>query len=124
MLAVVFVAICSRKRACLHGKNVTSNTDMERPLTKRREPPRAYAHGGSVKDGGYLLSHLRSTIGVGGLNFSVRNGKRWDPAAIATWILPVSGKGWRTEGEGFGMEDVHLRRPAAHPAHGNRMGLT
>ena len=24
--------------------------------------------------GGYLLSHLRSTIGVTGLNFSVRNG--------------------------------------------------
>ena len=36
------------------------------------------------KDGGYLLSHLRSTIGVNGLNFSVRNGKRWNPAAIAT----------------------------------------
>ena len=25
-----------------------------------------------------------STIGAGGLNFSVRNGKRWDPAAITT----------------------------------------
>ena len=25
-----------------------------------------------------------STIGDGGLNFSVRDGKRWDPAAIAT----------------------------------------
>ena len=36
------------------------------------------------KDGGDLLSHLRSTIGVNGLNFSVRNGKRWNPAAIAT----------------------------------------
>ena len=24
-----------------------------------------------------------STIGAGGLNFSVRNGKRWNPAAIA-----------------------------------------
>ena len=36
------------------------------------------------KEGGYLLSHEGSTIGAGGLNFSVRNGKRWDPAAIAT----------------------------------------
>ena len=27
---------------------------------------------------------IRSTIGAGGLNFSVRNGKRWNPAAIAT----------------------------------------
>ncbi len=25
-----------------------------------------------------------STIGAGGLNFSVRDGKRWDPAAITT----------------------------------------
>ena len=32
--------------------------------------------------GGYLLSHSRSTIGVVRLNFSVRNGKRWDPHAI------------------------------------------
>ena len=42
-----------------------------------------------------LLSHIKkaasyspalhcSTIGAGGLNFSVRNGKRWDPAAITT----------------------------------------
>ena len=37
------------------------------------------------KDGGYLLSHLvGSTIGVAGLNFSVRDGKRWNPGAIAT----------------------------------------
>ena len=34
--------------------------------------------------GGYLLSHFRSTIGVVRLNFSVRNGKRWDPHAITT----------------------------------------
>jgi hypothetical protein len=37
------------------------------------------------KSGGYLLFHLvGSTIGVVGLNFSVRNGKRWNPSAIAT----------------------------------------
>ena len=35
----------------------------------------------SGKTGGDLLSHGRSTIGASGLNFSVRNGKRWDPAA-------------------------------------------
>ena len=27
----------------------------------------------------------RSTIGADGLNFSVRDGKRWDPVALATW---------------------------------------
>ena len=38
-----------------------------------------------IKDGGYLLSHLvGSTIGAAGLNFSVRDGKRWNPGAIAT----------------------------------------
>ena len=37
--------------------------------------------------GGYLLSHFRSTIGVTRLNFSVRNGKRWDPRAIATLVF-------------------------------------
>ena len=38
----------------------------------------------SLLGGGYLLSHFRSTIGVVRLNFSVRNGKRWDPHAIIT----------------------------------------
>ena len=32
--------------------------------------------------GGYLLSHFRSTIGAAGFNFSVRNGKRWNPRAM------------------------------------------
>ena len=36
------------------------------------------------QNGSDLLSHLGSTIGAVGLNFSVRNGKRWNPDAIAT----------------------------------------
>ena len=36
--------------------------------------------------GGYLLSHFRSTIGVVRFNFSVRNGKRWSPHAVATLV--------------------------------------
>ncbi len=32
----------------------------------------------------YSPTRQGSTIGVGGLNFSVRDGKRWNPAAIAT----------------------------------------
>ncbi len=45
----------------------------------RGNPPR--------KEGGYLLSRFAgSTIGAGGLNFSVRDGKRWDTAAIATMM--------------------------------------
>ena len=48
-----------------------------------------------LRRGGYLLSHFRSTIGVVRFNFSVRNGKRWSPHAIATLVRfshrPVSG---------------------------------
>ena len=46
--------------------------------------------------GGDLLSRGRSTIGAGGLNFSVRNGKRWGPAAKAARV--ALGKwGWGNE---------------------------
>ena len=38
----------------------------------------------SEKVGLKLNTHKRSTIGVTRLNFSVRNGKRWNPCAIAT----------------------------------------
>ena len=42
------------------------------------------------RGGGYLLSHFRSTIGVVRFNFSVRNGKRWNPHAIATLVFSFS----------------------------------
>ena len=51
-----------------------------------KKPPSDFSEGGWNKEGGYLLSRLRSTIGVTGLNFSVRNGKRWNPGAITTRI--------------------------------------
>ena len=62
------------------------NYSLQSVNKKKREPsdynPKALC---SLKKGGYLLSHfVGSTIGVGGLNFSVRNGKRWNTAAIAT----------------------------------------
>ena len=41
---------------------------------------------GSRIGGGYLLSHFRSTIGAAGFNFSVRNGKRWNPRAMAALV--------------------------------------
>ena len=34
----------------------------------------------------YSPTWYSSTIGANGLNFSVRNGKRWNPVAIATLI--------------------------------------
>ena len=55
---------------------------------KNRTSPGSLGTGGRtiLEKGGYLLSHVRSTIGVAKLNFSVRNGKRWDLRAITTLI--------------------------------------
>ena len=55
---------------------------------QKKESPESSSlnSGGLRQNGGYLLSHLRSTIGVAKLNFSVRNGKRWDLRAITTLI--------------------------------------
>ena len=52
-----------------------------------------------AKGGGDLLSHFRSTIGAMRLNFSVRDGKRWSPHAIAA--LMSSGKTRWTEAKLF-----------------------
>ena len=54
-----------------------------RDIYKKRE--RQIALSLSV-GGGYLLSHFRSTIGVAGFNFSVRNGKRWIPRAVTAFV--------------------------------------
>ena len=54
---------------------------------QKREPRAGLfvlARGSFIRGGGYLLSHFRSIIGVVGVNFSVRNGKRWNPHAITT----------------------------------------
>ena len=53
---------------------------------KRVRPGSVMLSGRALTGGGYLLSHFRSTIGVAGFNFSVRNGKRWSPRAIATLV--------------------------------------
>ena len=54
----------------------------------KKDKPRLDKNRGLDKIGDDLLSHKKcSTIGAGRLNFSVRNGKRWIPAAIVT-LLP------------------------------------
>ena len=54
------------------------------PSCKKESPAALVMLQGFYQDGDYLLSHLRSTIGVTKLNFSVRNGKRWNLRAIVT----------------------------------------
>ena len=56
-----------------------------RQTTKRSVSGRVDLETDLNKIGSYLLSHLiGSTIGVDGLNFSVRDGKRWNTVALAT----------------------------------------
>ena len=61
-----------RQRIRTKTKSPAATSLRRTPLKKRRRP---------------TLPLLRSTIGVTGLNFSVRNGKRWNPGAVATWIV-------------------------------------
>ena len=52
---------------------------------KKRSLGSLLNQGSSVKKAAtYSPTLHRSTIGASGLNFSVRDGKRWDPAAITT----------------------------------------
>ncbi len=53
-------------------------------ISPKKKAPRhiSCARALTLIGGGYLLSHFRSTIGAAGFNFSVRNGKRWNPRAI------------------------------------------
>ena len=65
------------------------------PSNKKREPSSILAQGFSHRKRQLpTLPLLRSTIGVVGLNFSVRNGKRWNPNAITTLISLTS---WQLE---------------------------
>ena len=62
-------------------RRVLSNT-----LNTNKDARGQFDLGRRLIGGGYLLSHFRSTIGAAGFNFSVRNGKRWNPRAMAALI--------------------------------------
>ena len=62
--------------------------------------------------GGYLLSHFRSTIGVAGFNFSVRNGKRWSPRAIATLVRRAGKWSGRSPGLAVGFPPCKVGKRA------------
>ncbi len=53
----------------------------------KRIRPAAMCSRPDRKGGGYLLSHFRSTIGVAGFNFSVRNGKEGGTRAVTTLVF-------------------------------------
>ena len=69
-----FALISTGSRFCASG------------VSNAKKKPLDIAIEGLPKNGGYLLSHLRSTIGDAELNDPVRNGKGWDLSAITTLI--------------------------------------
>ena len=56
--------------------------NKEKPEKHKQREPKLLLR--LSENGGYLLSHKRSTIGVAELNDPVRNGKGWDLSAITT----------------------------------------
>ena len=75
------------------GQGALGPVAFERRGYKNKTRRVSWADPAGWKRGGYLLSHFRSTIGVAGFNFSVRNGKRWSPRAIAT-LISLQCQGW------------------------------
>ena len=66
-------------RRVLPDKKCQHTKKCRAPLVVKTEGP------GLLKEAATYSPALHcSTIGAGGLNFSVRDGKRWDPAAITT----------------------------------------
>ena len=82
------------------------------PEKNKKSPPEDFSSGGLhlsflLRDWKKAVTYSPalhcSTIGASGLNFSVRNGKRWNPAAVATWygghLLQTSSYKWRIKNE-------------------------
>ena len=61
----------------------TGGTNLSPPEGTKKSPEGCPS---GLRGGGYLLFHFRSIIGVARFNFSVRNGKRWSPRAMATLV--------------------------------------
>ena len=80
------ISVTDKSSVTLHQQVIPRRSDREGTIKKI--PGIQKGNRGS-EIGDYLLSHLRSTIGVTKLNFSVRNGKRWNLRAIVTWISHV-----------------------------------
>ena len=85
----------------LTGRRLYREETWKRAGTKKGAPRILYPRDSSWKEAATYSPALHcSTIGASGLNFSVRNGKRWDPTAITTWCLVFSSQvcfSWRVD---------------------------
>ena len=71
-----------RRERRREGTDTENGDRREAHRTKRKSPP--IARRTLEEAATYSPTCYCSTIGVNGLNFSVRNGKRWNPIAITT----------------------------------------
>ena len=72
-------------RDALGGRDLSRPYILAHSGINKNNPGRSRLESGpGRRGGGYLLSHFRSIIGVVRFNFSVRDGKRWSPDAMAT----------------------------------------
>ena len=83
-------------------RRLEGTKSQEKGRHKKRSPGDITVLGApAVKEAATYSPALHcSTIGASGLNFSVRNGKRWDPTAITTWYLFFSWQvcfSWRVD---------------------------
>ena len=76
---------CKEKKEFLRPANRNKGHTATQPYLKRKKPLNLSTEGLSLKKWRLpTLPRVCSTIGAGRLNFSVRNGKRWNPATITT----------------------------------------
>ena len=78
--------ILKRNNSLSDGISVSAFKSNIRSPNSKSPVPMSDTGDSSVRRRLPTLPLLRSTIGVTGLNFSVRNGKRWNPGAVVTWI--------------------------------------
>src|SRR5574344_2262117 len=78
-----------------HKVNGTAALYSLRYGHKKKVPGRSCDLSGTLRTAAaYSSDWYVSTIGDGGLNFSVRNGKRWCPAAIAAAVYNLREMTW------------------------------
>ena len=91
---------CRVQEGNLRGEDFTERRLGKRTNTKKGAPGTLYPRDSGWKEAATYSPALHcSTIGASGLNFSVRNGKRWDPTAITTWCIFFSWQllSWRVD---------------------------
>ena len=71
------------KKPPQQGAFLLSITQLKKKIYSKKKAPHISVRGSRMA-ATYSPTFWGSTIGAGRLNFSVRNGKRWNPAAIAT----------------------------------------